>query len=338
VLRRLRRFISKELDVRLVNPGPVHLYSGMMPGVVAGHYAQAAAQIDLARLAVTAGAELVEGSVQSIDAAGREIHLSDGRSLGYDCLSINLGARPNFGAVPGAREHAIGVKPFSRLLERWRALRGTGARIAVAGAGAAGVELAMAMKHAGAAQVTLFSDRFPFSGQLSERVLAALDRAEVPLKSDSPVRAVEPGPVVVTSSERRPFDAVFWAAGTAAPPLLASAGLATDAAGYALVDAGLRSVSHPQVFVAGDSATLAAAPHPKSGVYAVRHGAVLAENLMRAVRGMPLAAYAPQQRSLALLSCGGKYAVAARGGWTAEGAWVWRWKDWIDRRWVRSFG
>jgi selenide,water dikinase len=338
VLRRLRKFISKELDVRLVNPGSAHLYSGMVPGVVAGHYAQAAAQIDLARLAASAGAELVEGSVQSIDAAGREVHLADGRSFGYDYLSINIGAWPNFGGVRGAFEHATPAKPFARLLEHWRALRGAGARIAIAGAGPAGVELAMAMKHAGAAEVTLYSDRFPFAGELSERVLAALDRNGVSLKDRSPVLAVEPGPLVVTSTDRRPCDAVFWAAGTTALPLIAAAGLATDAAGYALVDASLRSVSHPQVFAAGDCATLAAAPHPRSGVYAVRHGAVLAENLMRVVRGMPPIDYAPQPRSLVLLSCGARYAIAARGGWSAEGAWAWRWKDWIDRRWIRSFG
>jgi selenide,water dikinase len=324
--------------VRLVNPGPVHLYSGMVPGVVAGHYARAAAEIDLARLARSAGAELVEGSVQAIDPAGRQVHLSDGRSLEYDYLSINIGAWPNYGATPGAREHAIGAKPFTRLLERWSALRGAGARIAFAGAGAAGLELAMAMKHAGAGEVTVFSDRFSFAGKLSERVLAALDRSGVSFKSSSPVLAVEPGPVVVTASGRKPFDAAFWAAGTAAPALLAAAGFATDPGGYVLVEPSLRSVSHPRVFAAGDCATLAAAPHPKSGVYSVRHGAVLAENLMRAVRGQALTAYEPQQRSLVLLGCGGKYAIAARGGWSAEGAWAWRWKDRIDRRWVRSFG
>jgi len=322
----------------LINPGPAHLYSGMAPGIVGGHYAQAEAEIDLAPLAQGAGAELIEGSVQAIDAAVRQVHLADGRSLEYDYLSLNIGAPAGTGAVPGAREHAIGVKPFARLLERWRSLRNRGARIAIAGGGAAVIELAMAMKHAGAAAVTVFSDRFPFSGRLSERVLAALDRNGVRFMSSSPVLAVEPGPVVVTSPEKTPFDAVFWAAGTAAPPLVAAAGLATDPGGYALVDASLRSVSHPQVFAAGDCASLAAAPHPRSGVYAVRHGAVLAENLMRVVRGQPLAAYEPQRRSLVLLSCGGKYAVAARGGWSAEGAWAWRWKDWIDRRWVRSFG
>jgi selenide,water dikinase len=143
---------------------------------------------------------------------------------------------------------------------------------------------------------------------------------------------------VVSPKGRERFDALFWTAGAAAAPLVAESGLETDAAGFALVDAHLRSVSHPEVFAAGDAASFRGLNVPKSGVYAVREGAVLAENLTRVVRGLPLAAYEPQKKSLVLLSCGGRYAIAARGGWSAEGGWAWRWKDWIDRRWVKGFG
>ena len=337
MLQRLRGLVSKNLDVLLLNPGPVHVYSGMVPGVIAGHYAPAEAVIDLARLARQVGGELVEAQAQRIDLAGKRLILADGRAIEYDYLSLNIGALPNFAAVPGAREHAIGVKPFKPMLERWRALSGASARIAVAGAGAGGVEMALAMKFAGAREVVLFSDKNSFAENVRSRVLAALQRNAVTFRSDSPVTAVEPGPSVVTASASERFDALFWAAGAAAPPMIAESGLKTDAGGYALVDATLRSVSHPQVFAAGDCATLHESPHPKSGVYAVRHGRVLAENLMRVVRGSKLVAYEPQNRSLVLLSCGGRYAVAARGGWSAEGAWVWRWKDWIDRRWVGRF-
>ena len=340
MLRRLRGFISKSLDVLLVNPGPLHVYSGMVPGVIAGHYAPAEAEIDLARLARAAGAELVSGMAQSLDLAGRKIALADGGGLDYDYLSVNIGAQPNFARVPGARAHAIPAKPFARLFERWRELKGGNlgaARIAVAGAGAAGLELAMAMKFAGAGEVTVFSDRNALSEAAAPRILAALARTDVSLRSDCPVHAVEAGPTVLSPKGRERFDALVWAAGVAAPPLIAESGLRTDTAGFALVDATLRSVSHPEVFAAGDTASLERTSVPKSGVYAVREGAVLAENLTRVVRGQPLTRYEPQKKSLVLLSCGGRHAIAARGGWSAEGAWAWRWKDWIDRRWIRTF-
>jgi selenide,water dikinase len=105
-----------------------------------------------------------------------------------------------------------------------------------------------------------------------------------------------------------------------------------DGRGFILVDDQLRSVSHPEVLAAGDCATLRDAPHPKSGVYAVRHAPVLAANLRGAGRR-----YRPQRRALMLLSCGARYAIADWGGLSWEGAWVWRWKDRIDRRWVEGF-
>jgi NADH dehydrogenase FAD-containing subunit len=92
-----------------------------------------------------------------------------------------------------------------------------------------------------------------------------------------------------------------------------------------------------EVFALGDCATLRDSPHPKSGVYAVRHGEALIENLRRLIAGGPLEPYAPRKKALLLLSCGARYAIAERGGWSAQGRWVWWWKNRIDRRWIRSF-
>jgi selenide,water dikinase len=150
------------------------------------------------------------------------------------------------------------------------------------------------------------------------------------------VTAVEQGPVIAAGASRQDFDLVILATGSAAPAWLASAGLAVDGLGFALVHDTLQSTSHPEVFVAGDCATLRDAPHPRSGVYAVRHGESLAANFRNLAGGRPLEPYVPQVRALLLLSCGARYAIAQRGGWTAEGHWVWLWKDWIDRRWLRS--
>ena len=143
-------------------------------------------------------------------------------------------------------------------------------------------------------------------------------------------------PTIVAGPSRQDFDLVILATGSAAPAWLASAGLAVDGHGFALVHDTLQSTSHPEVFVSGDCATLRDAPHPRSGVYAVRHGESLAANFRNLVAGKPLDPYVPQARALVLLSCGSRYAIAQRGGWTAEGRWVWRWKDLIDRRWLKS--
>ena len=151
-----------------------------------------------------------------------------------------------------------------------------------------------------------------------------------------PVTALEPGPVVIAGTTHQQFDMVMLASGPAPLAWLNDSGLATDERGFVLVDAALRSVSHPEVFATGDCATLLDGADPKSGVFSVRQGETLAENLRRMVTRDEPQPYKSRPLALQLISCGDKYAIAERGGWSAEGAWVWRWKDWIDRRWVRS--
>jgi pyridine nucleotide-disulfide oxidoreductase family protein len=317
----------RDSDVTLVTPFPHHTYSGMVPGFIAGHYRLDEIRIDLASLAARAGVKLVIGRVAALDAAKRVARLEDGRELQYDIASLNLGSIP--AAAPGSAEHALAAKPFENFMERWLEVKDRVRKVGVVGAGAAGVEIAMAAAYRAAADVTLYSDR----PAVAPRVARALQRNGVTLRSNTPVTAVEPGPAVLAGNAREAFDLVIWTAGAAPLPWLCQSGLATDAQGFVLVDDKLRSVSHPEVFAAGDCATLRDAPHPKSGVYAVRHGEVLAQNL----RGGELRSYTPQRRALALISCGARTAIAEWNGWSAEGAWAWRWKDRIDRRWIAGF-
>jgi selenide,water dikinase len=208
--------------------------------------------------------------------------------------------------------------------------------VAIAGAGAAGAELAMALRHAGAA-VTLYSEQPSMPPVLANRVVRALRRRGVDFRPGMAVSAIEPGPVVIAGTTHQEFDRVLLATGAVPPPWLRASGLATDERGFALVHPTLQSTSHPEIFAAGDCATLRDAPHPKSGVYAMRHGEVLAQSLRNLVEEKPVLTYQPQPRALSLLSCGGRYAIAEWGSWTTEGRWVWWWKDRIDRKWVKSF-
>ncbi|HVP08992.1 MAG TPA: FAD-dependent oxidoreductase [Burkholderiales bacterium] len=324
-LLKLRDFVSRNLETVLVSPGPAHTYSGMVPGVIAGHYSPQQAQIDLALLARRAGAGFLQARAVAIDTSDKQVVLADGSTVGYDVLSLDVGSVPE-DAGPGA----IAVKPFDAFIARWReALEARAApRIAVVGAGAGGVEIAMAMKFAldrrtSGGAVELYTDRFAFAPALAQRIRDALARLAIPLR--------------VGAAPEGGFDAIFRATGASALPMPRDCGLRTDARGFVLVDASLRSVSHPDVFAAGDCAALEGRPLPKSGVYAVRQAPVLAENLKRVVRGMVMLDYTPQRESLALISCGAKYAIASRSAWTAEGRWAWRWKDWLDRRWIAKF-
>lgn len=329
----LRSLAEKPLygaRITLVTPYPQQVYSGMLPGLLAGHYRRAETQIDVAALAERAYVEFEQGEVERFDAGRRLATLKDGRSFGYDTASINAGSMIE-ASLPGA-QHALAVKPFERFLSQLRIAE----RVAVVGAGAAGAEIAMALRHRGA-QVTLYSEAPLQPPALGARVIPQLRKRKVDYRPGMAVTAIEPGPVVIAGAARQGFDLVVLATGAAPLPWLKAAGLASDERGFVLVHPTLQSLSHPEVFVLGDCATLRDSPHPKSGVYAVRHGESLIANLRRLFGAQPLQPYVPQKRALLLLTCGARYAIAQRGGWSAQGRSLWWLKDRIDRRWVASF-
>jgi selenide, water dikinase len=148
---------------------------------------------------------------------------------------------------------------------------------------------------------------------------------------------VRPSAVHFADGVERASDLTVWATGAAAPSWLGGTTLATDNRGFLSVDAKLRSTSHPWVLAAGDIASLSPRSVPKAGVFAVRQGPVLAENLLRLLRRQEPSSYTPQRQFLSLLSLGAPRAIASWGPCSAEGAWVWRLKDWIDRRFVRRY-
>jgi selenide,water dikinase len=318
------------LRITLVSPLARQIYSGMLPGVIAGHYRRAEAEIDVAALAERAYVEFRAGAIARFDPARRSVTLHDGTELAYELASFNVGSRIE-AAIPGAG-YATAVKPFESFLQRLE--QGAFRRIAIAGAGAGGAEIAMALRFRGAA-VTLYSAQPMAPPQLAERVARLLRRAGIDLRPGMPVSAIEPGPLVIAGASRQEFDLVLLATGATPLPWLKSAGLECDARGFVQVRETLQSTSHPHVFAAGDCATMRGAALPKSGVYAVRQGEALEQSFRKLALGALPAAYRPQRRALLLLSCGRRYAIAQWGGWSAQGAWVWRWKNRIDRAWIR---
>jgi NADH dehydrogenase FAD-containing subunit len=148
---------------------------------------------------------------------------------------------------------------------------------------------------------------------------------------------VAPGHVQLGSGATLACDVPLVAIGTHAPPWLQGSGLDLSESGHVQVNAHQQSTSHPNVFAAGDAASRADAPHPKSGVYAVRAGPPLAHNLLATLTSQPLKPHHPPRHTLNLLSCGTRHAIASYGQLHAEGAWVWWWKDRIDRGFVARY-
>ena len=106
------------LRITLISPASHTPYSGMLPGLVAGHYRFAQTHIDLARLCQWAGARFISAEVTAIDPAARRLSLAGRPGIDYDLVSIDIGSQPELDPVPGAREHAVPVKPVAGLWQR----------------------------------------------------------------------------------------------------------------------------------------------------------------------------------------------------------------------------
>ena len=122
VLRRFAQRPVANVALTLISPQRHMTYSGMLPGLVAGHYAFDNCHIDLHRLAGTAHAHFVMASVCRVDAQNRRLALSDGSTLGFDRLSIDAGATIAGSALPGVAALAIPLKPAEAFLKAWTTL------------------------------------------------------------------------------------------------------------------------------------------------------------------------------------------------------------------------
>ncbi len=132
-------------------------------------------------------------------------------------------------------------------------------------------------------------------------------------------------------------DRIFWVTQASAAHWIGESGLAIDSNGFMQVNHYLQSASHPNVFGAGDIATMINHPRPKAGVFAVRQGKPLFENLQHFLLAQPLKPFVPQEKYLGLIGTGNKRAIASRGTWMWESALLWYWKDWIDRQFMQQF-
>ncbi|UZE95699.1 selenide, water dikinase SelD [Alkalimarinus alittae] len=339
-------------------------YSGMLPGLIAGHYSYDETHIDLGRLCRACGVRFIEDTVIGLDTETQTINCKNHPSFSYDILSIDIGSTPDIASVTGATSLAQGVKPVPVFLEYWRTLqqrlidstKKDKVRIGTVGGGASAVEVLLAMQQhlnnlpeltktslpdieyhiiSGAEQILASHNRKvrnQYSALLNKRGVLVhnnfrvtkLQRLENNTSSDAKQLQSAEGHTLE-------LDEVIWT--TAAKPAAwpSKAGLSCSSQGFITVNDALQTLSHPNIFATGDIADMVNHPRPKAGVFAVRQGPPLVENILLSLQNKALKPYKPQRKFLSLVSTGDKYAVASRGGWSVSGEWVWRWKNYIDQ-------
>jgi selenide, water dikinase len=338
--------------VTLVNESLVIPYSAMVPAHLAGDYARDEITIDLERLCQAVKVRFVAERVKGIDARARQVLFAARPPLTYDVLSLGLGsipARPT-GAI--ASDFSLVMRPLGALVDRLDRLdrdlqhATKPFHLAVVGGGASGCELSLAIhkrlgRHAGFG-LTLLQGNPRLLPQFPAAVARAFEKAfrkrGIAFRVNARVTGAEEGSLRLDGGEQIACDAVLWATQGAAPGFLRDSGLPVDTAGFLRVQDTLQTIRDPAVFGTGDCVAFESYPNlPRNGVYAVREGRVLFDNVISFLREKPVRPFRPQRYCLYLLNTADGRAVLNYGPLVWKGRGVRKLKDRIDRAWMAKY-
>lgn len=346
-----------DVDLTLISDVQQTPYSGMLPGHVAGFYSYEETHINLCNLAQFAGAKLVIDRAVALDLDHNAVICQSGIQIRFDYLSLDIGSSPQTVTVPGAKDYAVPAKPVPEFLTAWYKLKQEAKdnftkslSISIVGGGAGGVELALNMQACLAEildqpeknlHIHLIhrGDRL-LSGHndwVSNKLEQILLKKGIKLYLEQEVAQVSEDGINCTSGLNIKSDRVFWVTQATAPNWIKESSLTTNSQGFVLVTDTLQSISHPQVFAAGDIATMVNYSRPKAGVFAVRQGQPLFFNWQQILTDQPLKKYLPQSKYLALIGTGDRQAIASwdKFGWQSKLFWLL--KDYIDRKFMNQF-
>ncbi len=355
LVRMWRMHAPPDTDLTCLSNFPVVTYSGMLPAVLAQQVPRDEMEIDLVRLCNSVSARLITDPVIGIDHNSREIRFEARPNIPFDFLSIGIGSIPSFDGVEVESDSLVRIKPMQTFLQRMRATLEAREKIdgkdhldvVIVGSGVAGVEVTLCLPpfiHS----VTRLPCRLrivtrsemvvPDLEPRTRRLLAAeLERRGVSVTAGTAVKRILRDSVVLDDGTRAPADLVVWATGAAPPPLLTRLGLALDSRGFLETDRTLQSTSMKGVFAVGDTGSMKGEPVPKAGVYAVRQGPVLWDNLHRFLEGRPLKEYKPQRSFLKLINLGDGRAVGQWHKIAFAGSWAMKLKQHIDTSFMSMF-
>ncbi|PAU73733.1 FAD-dependent oxidoreductase [Vreelandella alkaliphila] len=366
VLEAFAQHPDPSIAITVVSDSTLSAYSGSVPAWLAGECTLRETQIDVAALSQRAGAHLITSPAMAIAPTKRLLTLANGEAIHFDVASFNVGSTLRLPEQPFLDKHdeqspyLLAMRPLSSLHYRWQALRekvdqlprGSTQRVVSVGGGAAGCETLMSVlaqlrqqrsdiTWQGAlvsASTTLLPDVGWLPRWLTQR---ALRRAGVTVLHRVRGQALIAGGVQTSKGELIDADIVLWATGAIGQPWLQDTALPLNQRGFIQVNKTLEVAGQPGLFAAGDcaafSTSLHSSPLPKAGVYAVRQGPVLAENLRAACHNESLVNWKPPKRVLALIGTGDSHAIASRGAIGFSGRWVWEWKKRIDARFIARF-
>jgi NADH:ubiquinone reductase (H+-translocating) len=363
---RLRNNPTTELI--LVDRHDYHQVLTELPRVAAGTRAADAVRIPL-RDMLAKRVRFVQTEIGGFDLAGRRL-LTEGGPIGWGRLVLALGSRPNDFAIPGLAERALSLYSANDAERVWaaanKALDAAAAAVdpeqqrrlatvVVGGGGATGVELAgelaeilpeVASRHGLApdrpavqlveAGPTILAGSSP---QLIDKAAQTLSDLGVQVRTNAAIAAATEEGFRLTDGQLVEGGVFVWAGGLKAPELVADSGLPTGHNGRVKVDRYLRVLDHPEIYVAGD---LASVVDPRTGhvlpplaQVALEEGETVARNLNAELEGRPLEAFTFHDKGF-VVSVGTRRGVADIAGFASGGRLAHLLKDAIEWEYRQS--
>ncbi len=255
-----RRLSPADTEITVVNAAPEFVERMRLHQLAVGH------DLTFRRLAdvfAGTGVRLRLARVTGVAPERRTVSVTgedgDGE-LAYDTLLYALGSSVAHHGVPGVAEHAFDVTGLSsalRLRERLAGLDG-GSTVLVVGEGLTGIETATEFAESRPDLSVALAARGELGAWLSPKarrhLRRAFDRFGITVHEHTAVEAVEPARAVAADGTSLPADVTVWSAGFAVHPIAAASGLEVAGTGQIVVDRTMRSLSHPDVYAAGDCA------------------------------------------------------------------------------------
>jgi NADH dehydrogenase len=356
------------VQLTLIDRHDYHQVLTELPRVAAGTRAADATRIPLDRV-LNGRIRFLETEVIGFDLADRTLQTKDG-PVAYTRLVLALGSRPNDFAIPGLAQRALSLYSASDAERVWAAAmtaltaaaaatdpeqQRRLATVVVGGGGATGVELAgelaemlpeEASRHGLApdrpavwlveASPTILAGSSPQLINKASRILSDLG---VQVRTNAAIAAATEEGFRLKDGQLVEGGVFVWAGGVKAPELVADSGLPTGHNGRVKVDRYLRALDHPDIYVAGD---LASVVDPRSGhvlpplaQVALEEGETVARNLDAELEGRPLEAFTFHDKGF-VVSVGTRRGVADIAGITGGGQLAHLLKDAIEWEYRQS--
>ena len=243
--------------------------------------------------------EFVQGWVSELDLDQHIVHVDaqgETREIGYDTLVYALGSVAAKSSVPGVAEHTYGIgnKAEAAALRERLADTKAGSRVAVVGGGLTGIETVTEIAETyPQLRVSLVTAGVPakgFSDRGQAYLVQTFEQMGIAVRAHTAISSVEAGMLHTQTGEPIPFDVGIWCGSFEAVPLAREAGLAVNTKGQVLVDPYMRSISHPDVYAAGDSAAPViepGAPIRMACATSLPMAAHVADNVLALVKDRP---------------------------------------------------